>query len=136
MRTETGYKTRQRALVEEILQKSGGAHLTADEIVSRLTAQNESVGRTTVYRCLERLTAENRVRKYVTAGESACYQYIGGEKTCEEHFHLKCVQCGRLIHMECSHMNELADHVAAHHGFTVDKTQTVLYGVCAKCSES
>ena len=134
MRTAEGYRTRQRELIGEILRENSNGHLTVDEIVELLGARNAAVGRTTVYRCLERLTAEGKLRKYSAAGESACYQYIDGEE-CHEHFHLKCKCCGRLIHMECEHMHALSGHILNEHGFAVDPLCTVLYGICADCAE-
>ncbi len=134
MRSTDGYKTKQRAAVEAVLQSTDN-HVTVEEMVERLNADGKSVGRTTVYRCLERLVEEGRVRKYAAqSGESACYQYISDDHACHEHFHLKCTACGRLIHIECDHMNELSAHIAAEHGFAVDPLKTVLYGLCGECA--
>lgn len=134
MTASTGYKTKQRALVERVLRDNAGRHLTAEEVAELLENQGSHVGRTTVYRCLEKLIEEGSVQKYTaSAGESACYQYLAGEN-CHEHFHLKCTGCGRLIHIECEHIGELSSHIAAEHGFTVDKLKTVLYGLCEECA--
>lgn len=132
MRTADGYKTRQRTIIENILKETTG-HITVDALVLKLGQKGESVGRTTVWRCLERMAAEGRVQKYVHTGESACYQYIGGVAHCGEHFHLKCEKCGRLIHMECDTMGKLADHIAQGHNFRINPLKTVLYGICGEC---
>ena len=130
----TEYKTKQRYLVEKIMQKYSGRHFTADEIVEKLALGGSPVGRTTVYRCLERMCDEGRVQKYTaSSGESACYQYLSGEE-CHEHFHLKCTDCGKLIHIECEHISELTEHIAAKHSFSVNKLKTVLYGQCEECA--
>ncbi len=127
------YKTRQKSIIENAVKNSKQAHITVDSLVSELESVGEKVGRTTVYRCLERLNDEGIVRKYQTAGESACYQYISDED-CHEHFHLKCEDCGRLIHIECDRMADLSEHINAHHGFCVNKLKTVLYGLCEDCA--
>ena len=133
MPSASKYKTRQRVLVEEILKLSDGKHLTAENIVEALLKKGEKVGRTTVYRCLENLMNEGKVQRFAAvSGESACYQYIGSAQ-CHDHFHLKCTSCGKLIHIECEHVAELAKHIARHHNFSVDKLRTVLYGVCEDC---
>lgn len=129
----TEYKTKQRALVEDVLKKCAQKHFTVDELAEELSAKGEKVGRTTVYRCLERLCDEGKVQKYSAAGESACYQYLSKED-CHEHFHLKCTSCGKLIHIECEHISSLAEHIASAHGFSVNKLKTVLYGVCEECA--
>lgn len=133
MTASTGYKTKQRALVESVLRDNAGRHFTVEEVVELLEKEGSHVGRTTVYRCLEKLIDEGNVQKYsASAGESACYQYLGGGH-CHEHFHLKCTSCGKLIHIECGHIGELSEHIAAEHGFKVDKLKTVLYGLCEEC---
>lgn len=134
MRSPDGYKTRQRALVEQALRESAGRHITAEELTERLSRGGAAVGRTTVYRCLERLVEEGRAQKYTAVGESACYQYLNGDGYCE-HFHLKCTGCGRLIHIECEQLSALAEHIQAEHSFAVDKLKTVLYGLCGDCAK-
>lgn len=128
-----GYKTRQRALIEQTLEENGDRHITAEELSERLAQKGFAVGRTTVYRTLERLAEEGKVQKYTAIGESACYQYIESNECCE-HFHLKCVSCGKLIHIECNHLAALSEHIAAEHGFQVDMLKTVLYGLCGDCA--
>lgn len=132
MRTADGYKTRQRKALEDILKETKG-HITVDMMMKLLAERGESVGRTTVWRGLERLVAEGRVRKYVQQGESACYQYLDDNGGCREHFHLKCEKCGRLIHMECEKMGSLAAHIEQGHGFRINPLKTVFYGVCTEC---
>ncbi len=135
MRSAGGYKTKQRAAVEAVLRENE-QHFTVEQLAERLNIKGESVGRTTVYRCVERLVAEGKVRKYAAEqGESACYQYVAENHECQEHFHLKCTGCGKLIHIECDHMNELSSHIAAEHRFAVDPLKTVLYGICEECAK-
>lgn len=134
MRTADGYKTRQRAVIEDVLACSADRHFTVDSLVAVLNGQGEAVGRTTVWRCLEKLSDEGRVRKYVQSGESACYQYIS-QDGCHEHFHLKCEKCGKLIHMQCETLKHLGTHIEKEHAFRVNPLKTVLYGVCKECAE-
>lgn len=126
------YKTHQRSCIEECIKSAGDRHLTVDDIINLLNARGESVGRTTVYRTLERLEKENRVRHYAAdKRQSDCYQYI--TDGCREHFHLKCVNCGRLFHLSCAHLNEVYTHISDSHGFCVDRSKTIFYGVCKDC---
>ncbi|MCH5325506.1 MAG: transcriptional repressor [Eubacterium sp.] len=126
------YKTKQSELILEYIKQNADRHLTADEISDGLKSE---VGKTTVYRNLERLCEQGVVRKYILSdGGSACYQYADcGQRT--RHFHLKCLKCGRLLHLECDHLTEIDEHIKAEHGFTVDPSRTVFYGRCADCSE-
>lgn len=72
------YNTKQSKMVFDILLENKDRHLTADEIFEKLRKSGESVGKTTIYRHLEKLCASGEVRKFTGGdGDSACYQYAG-----------------------------------------------------------
>lgn len=131
---QKSYNTRQRSQVLNCLVNNKTKHMTVDEIAEWLKENNIVVGKTTVYRTLEKLVSEGKARKYISEeGRSACFQYVDKDWHCEQHFHLKCVGCGKLIHLQCEHLAQLEKHVFEHHSFEVDNTKTVLYGVCKEC---
>jgi Fur family ferric uptake transcriptional regulator len=130
------YRTKQRELIYNFLKENGDLHITADEIAEHLKKQGSRVSLATIYRYLDRLVARNIVRKYhLGNGTSACYQYIEDTPDCTGHFHLKCMGCGELIHMECSDLEHFFSHLRDRHNFKADLSQTVVYGECAKCLE-
>ncbi len=136
MRTLGGYKTKQREQIEDCLKTLEGKHFTADELFEVLEKSGMGVGRTTVYRTLERLEGEGKIRKYsAESGQKACYQYLKDGECCHEHFHLKCESCGKLIHVECESINDLCHHMKQDHKFAVNRLKTVLYGVCEECQK-
>ena len=125
------YRTRQREEILNYLEANSGAHLTPDAIAGALPG----VGRSTVYRTLERLEQEGSVRRFAgEAGRSACFQYVGEAGPCHEHFHLKCLVCGKLIHLDCEKLTECQVHILKEHGFATDLTRTLIYGRCLECS--
>lgn len=131
-----GYKTRQRELILDFLTANKNRHLSVDDVVNYLRDQHSPVGKSTVYRYLDRLVEQGSVRKYfMEEGKCACYQYEEDGEACHQHFHLKCMCCGDLIHVECSYLKNVAQHVFEDHHFTIDHTKTVLYGLCGKCSD-
>jgi Fur family ferric uptake transcriptional regulator len=130
----TDYNTRQREAVLNYLKESGGAHLSAAKIAEHLKGQDGHVGRTTVYRCLERLVEGGSVRRFVTDGNSACYQYIGERDDCHAHLHLKCELCGELRHVECDVLDDISRHFRDMHAFRMNILKTVLYGTCERCA--
>lgn len=134
MPMDSGYKTRQREFILDFLIENKQRHLSADDVVDYLRAEGSPVGKSTVYRYLDRLVGLGTVRKYLLEeGKSACYQYCEGDG-CHCHFHLKCTCCGALIHVECDYLVGVAAHVFEHHGFQIDNTKTVLYGRCQDCT--
>lgn len=131
-----GYRTRQREVILEYLKKSNSHHVSIEDVLEHLKASGEKVGRTTIYRYMEKLTEQGVLRKYfIEEGAGACYQYVDSGRCCHEHFHLKCLKCGSLLHLECDYLNQIGKHIEEHHGFKVDNTKTVFYGVCKECGE-
>ena len=127
------YHTRQGQSVLDYMKSLEGDHVTVNQVVRHFEDADEAVGQTTVYRHLEKLAAEGRIRKYVMGGKSACYQYINNEKNCREHFHLKCERCGSLIHVDCDFLDEISQHLVDRHHFQMNMLKTVFYGTCKKC---
>lgn len=135
MNAATSYKTKQRDQILDCLIKNKDRHITADEIRLTLNEEKSLVGKTTVYRYLDKLVSQGIVRKYlVEGGKSACYQFMERNNVCNNHFHLKCVDCGELFHLECNYLGELDSHIRDHHDFHVDNSKTVLYGQCGSCA--
>ncbi len=132
MRSE--YTTRQREQILQYLKDHAQGHVTAEQLLEHLHQNGHRMGKATVYRTLERLERQNAVRRYELGGrQGACYQYIA-DGGCHHHFHLKCIQCGRLFHVECSLLEETSRHIGREHHFAVDPSKTVFYGRCSRCS--
>ncbi len=127
------YKTRQRQAILDYLILQQAGHLTAKEIAAHFAQSGSPVGLTTIYRRLEELERQGKVRRYYADGDSACFQLIDESGGCCQHFHLKCERCGKLLHMECDYLEGVAHHIKAEHGFSVNPAKLLLYGVCADC---
>lgn len=139
MQRRGGYQTKQKSQILEYFEKHANAHLTAAELVQALTENGTPIGAATVYRTLERLETEGLVRRYTLDERGgACWQYAGAQteaQHCHAHFHLKCIECGALLHVDCEYLQGIGKHILAHHGFVVDHSRTVLYGLCEHCRE-
>ncbi len=134
MKRNIVYNTRQKENLLAFLIKNKDKHTNVQEISAYLAAEDTPVGTATIYRQLDKLVEQGLVRKYVLDGKTgACYQYIEENDCCHEHFHLKCIVCGQLMHIDCDHLAGVNEHIFSHHGFTVDSSQTVFYGRCADC---
>lgn len=132
----SGYKTKQRDLILEVLESHGSGHLTVDDVTALLAEKETVVGKSTVYRYLEKLAEEGVVKKYTVDGErSVCYQYLVSHESCSNHYHMKCEKCGKLIHMECETVDKLTEHIFTHHNFRLNGAKCVFYGICDKCYE-
>lgn len=129
------YKTRQQSHIISFLSSVGDRHVTVSQIAAWFKEQDIQVGTTTIYRQLEKLQCQGLVQKFVTDGGGACFQYIGESAEPEEvpHFHLKCLSCGRLLHMECHEIAHLKQHIYTEHDFEIQPRQTTFYGHCGDC---
>lgn len=129
------YSTKQREAITEFLRTTSD-HISASEIITHLEEMNISVGSATVYRTLDKLEKDGVVRKMsVGDGRGACYQYISHSE-CHQHFHLKCLGCGKLIHLDCEFLEDMERHILNHHNFTISSGKTVIYGKCEDCKNN
>lgn len=130
------YNTKQKQLISQILTDNMSKDLTCDEIADILKKNGTPVGKATLYRFLENLSQKGLVRKTVSAGtKSATFQLVDKEMCCDSHLHLKCTECGKLIHLGCDFMNGVSSHLLEHHKFKIDNSQTVILGVCENCGK-
>ena len=136
MQRKGGYQTKQKTQILAYLQENRAKHMTAAELLHLLTENGTPIGAATVYRQLERPEADGLVRRYALDDRgSACWQYVDENQDCCSHFHLKCTVCGTLFHLDCNHLQEIASHVEHDHGFRIDPSRTVFYGICEQCSK-
>lgn len=127
------YVTRQRALLLDYLTEHADESLSASEIAEALADGEISVS--AVYRNLAVLEREGRLhRSGVGADREQRYRYSGAE-SCRGCLHLSCTCCGRTFHMGRTDANRLVNVLAEAEGFTLDRAETVLYGVCEACRE-
>ena len=127
------YQTKGRQELIRFLSQNPDRQFTTEEICVAINGDGEK-GKSTVYRLLSTLCKEDVVRRFRNE-EGSCnvYQYVGADCDCKLHFHEKCLDCGKLQHLDCHGTAEFARHLLAEHGFAVDCGQTVLYGLCADC---
>ena len=124
------YKTEQRKELLEFMVKNTNKFVKADDIEKYLKNRNISVGLTTIYRYLNSLEKQGKVRVEYRE-HTKYYQYISEE--CNNHYHLQCKKCGKLIHLHCEEIEELKEHIAKEHNFEIDSMATIM-GICATCN--
>ena len=135
-RTST-YTTKQSKSVLEYLEMQRTTHLTAAQIIEHFEKDEMPIGRATVYRQLEKLTAEGKVRKYMIYGTiGTCFQFIPESEREQKCYHLKCDHCGRITNLHCDTCNFISRHFAEDHEFQIDDERTVFYGKCKACLQN
>lgn len=127
------YTTKQRKILLDFLDSHSDQLFTARQLAASL--QDSGISTSAVYRNLSQLEAEGSVRKSPgSAARESVYQYTASDK-CREHLHMSCTKCGKTLHMEGECAKRLVEQVGDG-GFIIDKSSTVIYGVCSNCSEN
>ena len=125
------YVTKQRRQLLDYLSRHTDEQMTARQIADALTQENISLS--AVYRNLSDLEADGLLKRSVREGtRDVFYQYIATEE-CKDSLHLSCRVCGKSIHLDNAEAERLLDSTLKSTGFQIDKTETILYGVCADC---
>jgi Fur family ferric uptake transcriptional regulator len=122
--------TTQRRLVLGILARSDG-HLDAHDIYERGRREDARLSMSTVYRTLSVLKETGLVRELHLDDEHHHYELDGKD----EHSHLVCLDCGRVIEVDSSAFAEVANATGQLHGFEIASAQVELTGYCAECRQ-
>ena len=126
------YNTKQKREILNFFEENKESCFCAKDIIEKFSRE---IGEATVYRCLTSLSEEGIVKKFISEkGQRSFYQYAVCDK-CDKHFHMKCVSCGKLIHMDCEFLHSFGEHVKKEHDFHVDNSKTVIYGLCSSCRQ-
>ena len=129
------YQTEGKIALERFFKAHPDKQFTAEELHASI-CESTQTGKSSVYRNLSQLCKSEIVRSFYS-NERQChlYQYIGTDSTCREHLHEKCVQCGKIEHLDCHISSDFIEHLQKEHGFTIHCSQTILYGICAECRQ-
>ena len=127
------YTTKQQQAVLHCLEQRPEEALTATDLAADLREAGHPVGLATIYRQLEKLESAGRVHKIHTE-EGSFFQFCphADHHNC---FLLRCEDCGRIVHLDCAHLENLYTHVETAHHFRIDPRRTVLTGRCQTCME-
>lgn len=127
------YNTAQKQQLIDFLAMHSDRDFTVEQIVEGLSESPMSPGKSTVYRLIGKLLESGEIRRFESpVSSSFVYQYSEKRPDCENHFHLKCVICGRLIHMECEQLSAVKEHILQEHDFIIGGEQ-VISGLCVAC---
>jgi len=130
------YTTVSRTKILEFLKLKSDRTVNVKDISDYLSEQNCDVNVTTIYRYLDRLCKDGSVIRYVSeSGTQAVYQFVESAHHCEDHLHLKCTNCGCIVHLDCGFMDELSEHIEKEHGFKLQCKNSIIYGLCEECGK-
>lgn len=131
-----GYNTKNKKYIIEVLSNNIDKTLSAEDILNFLNQQEIKLNITTIYRNLEKLTEKNVVLKFPSSdGSKYYYQLKHHNYKHEDHLHLQCTDCGKVIHLDCDFMQEFVEHLKEDHNFDLTCATSILFGLCEECKK-
>ena len=126
------YKTKQKEKILSYLNSKKDYVVSANDIIKDL---GKEVSKATIYRYLDQLEKEEKVKKQFNKDTSS-YEYLicANDNSCLKHLHLKCIKCGKMIHLHCSVADSLLSHISKEHNFFITPNNNTLTGLCSSCS--
>lgn len=122
-------KTIQCALVLEAVKQKH--HITADEVYGEIKKKHPKIGRGTVYRNLQRLCVEGKIKKVEVPDGADRYDHI-----CTQHYHIKCEKCGKLYDLNMPYLVDLEKSANELYGFINISHDIMFKGICRDCQKN
>ena len=104
-------------------------HGTANDIATLVRAEIGAISRQAVYDALGVLTDEGLIRRIQPAGSPARYE----GRTGDNHHHLICRTCGRMVDVDCAVGAAPCLTPADAAGYEIDEAEVIYWGRCPDC---
>ena len=128
------YMTKQRKMLLDFFSNHADEALSAKQIESMLGGESVSVS--AVYRNLAELEEDGLVKRISKAGTREVFYQFTDAPQCRDRLHLSCRKCGKTYHMNDDDAERIIRSIAENESFSVDRAETVLYGICADCNNN
>ena len=115
--------THPRMRILEILETSGGRHMTAEDIYRQLLDHQDDIGLATVYRVLTQFEAAGLIVKHNFEGGQSVYELDRGK----HHDHMVDVESGKVVEFVSEEIERLQREIAEKHGYVLEDHSLVLY---------
>ena len=122
--------TAQRTLLLDILRRDD-EHMDADELYRRAKQKYPRISLSTVYRNLQLFKKMGLIEERHFAEEHHHYEV----KPTDEHQHLFCLDCGKVVEFACPLSNEFRRDIGMRYGFEVSGVEVRMTGLCSECLE-
>ena len=103
-------------------------HPTADEVCEAVKQKYPNIGRATVYRVLNDLAEKGEIYRVKVIDGSDRF-----DKTIEKHYHIKCVQCGRVADTLVPIVEGMESVASESSGFEIIGHEIGFTGICPEC---
>lgn len=126
------YNTEKKAKLLTFLKENAEKSYTVEEICEKILENGH--GKSTVYRLVSRLCEDGVLRKILDESTGKIsYGYLDCPR-CHSDLHLKCRECGQLIHVDDKAFHAFEGSLFKSSGFIIDRG-ALIFGVCEACCE-
>ena len=108
---------------------SGQPHVTADGVAEAVRAEIGAISLQSVYDALSLLVSEGLIRRIQPAGSAARFE----DRVGDNHHHLICRVCGRLVDVDCAVGSAPCLSAADDRGYEIDEAEVAYWGRCPDC---
>ncbi len=126
---ESSRNTKQKQLILETLKKNKN-HPTIMELYDEIKSIDPSVGQATVYRNVNKLIEEGKIKKVIT-DNGFCF-----DCDCNTHYHLECSKCGRIVDIFDDKYIKMIRRIEAEYSVKIEDSNILFKGICQKCCDN
>ena len=108
---------------------AGQPHITADRVSEIVRTEIGAISLQSVYDALGVLVAEGLIRRIQPAGSPARFE----DRVGDNHHHLICRICGRLVDVDCAVGSAPCLTVVDDMGYQIDEAEVAYWGRCPDC---
>ena len=119
----------QKELIEKTVFENR-IHPTAEDVYLILKANHPNISLATVYRNLNFLSENGKIKKISMANTKDRFD---GETS--EHYHVSCTVCDKIYDISLSMLSKLDDEVFEKTGVYVTGHELIIKGICPECSK-
>lgn len=123
--------TSARTIILETLTQER-RHWRPQEIYEAVRQKLPSICPSTVYRALEYLLRQGLVSVSDLGWGTYVYEVVNGNL----HHHLVCQECGAILILENTLVQEFFDKVSDAYHFAISTNHLILFGLCEECAHS
>lgn len=104
-------------------------HATADALAAAVRTEIGTISLQSVYDALSVLVTEGLIRRIQPAGSPARFE----DRVGDNHHHLICRQCGRVVDVDCAVGAMPCLTTADNRGYEIDEAEIAFWGRCPDC---
>ena len=127
-RNELQLTSQRRAILEQAFAYDD--HFRAEDLLVRMRQKGYPTSRATIYRTLPLLVKSGLLGEIIDEHRQTYYEHI---HSLQQHAHLICLRCGRIIEFKEPEIDALQEAVCRTHQFKPVKYRNEILGYCHEC---